>query len=264
MNISSASYKTRGNALPHVAVLLLIMVYTGMSVMFLLIWLGVNTFITLAAFIGSMVFIMALFSGETEYVIDTNGVQKNLVTWLFKRVVKKSFKWAEIKSYKNGKDLNRSLEEYEFLEITFKNSETWQILDSRNVADFQIFRDSFFAAVKIFNEEIPAPETILNLPHEPKTDKSARQFQPARSIPVQVEKKTEANTQRPHIERSKTFYETFAAKVVFWIFAAFFSALAGFLIKNPEYLKASYLIRFGIIIVPGMLYFAGKIYRKKK
>ncbi len=250
-------YKTTSTTLPSVGALIGIMFGLGSGLMFVAIWLGANVWVSMIALMAPMFFSAAFFGGSGFYWIDEKGIGRTIKARISYRKLNSSvqeyFTWKEVSSFKHGKDLNRSMQEYEYLEIKLPGARVWQITDKDSKPEFAIFRDEFLSRINAYNataepvQENPAAEA----PHP------AKQYAGVGAV-------TTASTQHAKIEQEKTFYERPIAHILFWTIAAVVGYLAFFLIQTPGYLKPTYIFRFAFVLGPGLAYFFYRLYVKKK
>jgi hypothetical protein len=225
MNIPHTIFHSNSHAFKSFWVLLYLMVSAGVGSMFVVTMLTTHLALAMAALLLPMFLVLGFFAGKTEYVMDGNSLEKHLTTFLRGRKVDKRYNWAQVKSFKTGSDLSRSMEEYNFLEINFAGGDTWQLTDQGNKAEFENFKQVFLAAIDIYNsQKAESPEASAH--HHSSTLNK--------------------------IEQEKTFYETTWAKVFFWHMALFVSMVMGFLYLNPQYGGAITTFRLSFVILPGM------------
>lgn len=218
-----------------------------MAVLYLAILLGAGVWISLFLFLGVMILTMGLFSGEGEYILRSEGVYKKVIPFLslsFKRKERIWFhSWNEIKSFKCGKDMNRSLQEYEYLWIRFNGGSAWQITNQKNDSEFQQFKNNFIRIVRQLNKE--AEDYSVT------TGKNLDTFSPS------------AHLTHP-IRQKKTFYETVWAKIFVWLMVAFITGISIVFIKDPQLLSSHSFFRIIYIIIPGIGYILYRVYWKRK
>ncbi len=163
--IQEIRYKTKTHTLPSLFLLVYIMTMAGMTIMLALIMLGAGVWLSMAVFMGVIIFTMGLFAGEGEFILNNDGVSKKVRTMIpliGKRDKIQFHKWEEVASFKNGKDMNRSLQEYEYLRIKFRSGGAWQITNQKNDAAFQQFKNSFIEAVQQLNIEVQSQQGAVS------------------------------------------------------------------------------------------------------
>ena len=253
MHIPRTTVQAKSHRFKSPAILIYLMVSAGMGAVFITIFLGLPWVVSIVALVGPMFLIIGLTAGKTEYIIDVDFLEKKLVTFLREKRIDRKYTWNEITSFKEGKDMNRSYEEYSFIEINFKDWTTWQITDQVDKAGFEKFREVFLQAVQQRNE--PATET-----NSAQATVAATQV----SAASQSANKPQAATANHLIIQKKTLYETVWAKVFFWAMALFVSGIWGFLLVNPQYRSFTTGFRITFVIIPGLLYLYYRIYIKRK
>lgn len=253
MHIPRITVQTKSHRFKNLGILIYLMFSAGMAAMFVTIFLGLPVVVSIVALLVPMFLIVGYTSGKTEYIIDSLFLEKKLNTFFGNRRIDKQYTWNEVSSFKEGKDMNRSYEEYSFIEINFKDWTTWQITDQVDKAGFEKFREVFLQAVQQRNE--PATETS-----------SAQATVAAAHVSAvsQSANKPQAATANHLIIQKKTFYETVWAKVFFWAMALFVSGIWGFLLVNPQYRSFTTGFRITFVIIPGLLYLYYRIYVKRK
>ncbi|MFN8286096.1 MAG: hypothetical protein U0V74_05045 [Chitinophagales bacterium] len=251
-------YKTKGTTLPTVGALIAVMFGLGTAGMYLAILCGAGAIVSMLALMGPMVLAALFFGGEGFYWIDENGIGKTITSSINYKKLNSStqeyFTWKEVVSFKHGQDLNRSLNQYEYLEIKLPGSRIWQITDEANKADFVRFRAEFLSRIQTYNA----------------VDKSAEVMQKSEAPHMAAEASTTKEVTSPrgpithNIKQEISFYERPVAHLIFWIIFGGVVYVAYFLWQHPGYIKATYVFRFAFIIVPGLLYFFYRLYGKKK
>lgn len=248
----NVSYHTKSHTFNNMLALVLLLMTFGMSGMYATIMIGAPVWVSMIALLVPMVALLAFTSGKAVYTINDEELQRSITPFAAKYLSfiptkRAAYRWSKIKHFKNGKEVNRSMQEYEYLEIYFTGGKVWQITDQENQAEFTVFKNAFLQKVEELN--------------------SSAVGSPAKDNAKTPTANTAATTVRSQkIEQRKTFYETVWAKITFWIFALLYSAIIGFLFLNPEYNKWQYQFRLGIIAIPGLAYMWYRIYgtgRKK-
>ncbi len=249
-------YPTNSHILPSLKVMVAVATGISLNCMALAMFLGGGVWLGMAALLIPMFIVFGVFSGSGEYILEEKGIHKNvrpaLLYRLFKYESKAFCAWSDVVMYKTGKDMTRSLQEYEFIEIKIPKNITWQITSQSSKMLFENFKSEFIKAVKSFNQQCEAPESSEVVP----------------SVPQPVQQKTELVLEKHSshhiIEQKKSFYETRWAKPVYLMLAVFFSGIVGFLIFNQQYFSLSNIFRISFVVIPGMVYFGYRIYTKKK
>lgn len=252
------SYRTNAHILPGTYALVMVLMGAGTIPMYFSIWQGAGVVWSMIALLLPMLLVAATVTGPADYTIDESGISQTvrpyLLSALFNYSKVSSYKWSHLLSFKNGKDMNRGMQEYEYLTLNFKYSITWKLTDQANQAAFQIFRDAFLRQVEAYNTNGKVdPAKATNVPIEP----AAQQLLQATST------SGAAQQSKPGIERKKDFYETGSAKLVYWIFALAVCSLIAFLITHTQYISGTNIFRIAVVILPGMAYFFYRVYGKK-
>lgn len=246
MNIPRTVFHSNSHGFKSFWVLVYLMVSAGMFGMFVVMILTSNVLLAMAGLLIPMLLVIGFFAGKTEYVIDSEGLHKTLSTFIRGRKVERKYLWRDVKSFKEGSDVSRSMEEYNYLEIDFEGGDTWQLSDQRDKPGFENFKAAFKQAIETYNGQV----AVTGVPHAPESPVTQ-----ATTSPLSAKHK---------IVQKKTFYETAGAKVFFWVMAVFISGIMGFLFLNPEYGGATTTFRLSFIILPGMGYLYYRLYVKGK
>jgi hypothetical protein len=249
MNIPRTVFRSNAHRFRSVWILIYLMVSAGMFGMFVVMMLASSVLFAMAGLLIPMLLVVGFFAGKTEYVIDGEGLQKTILTFINGKKLERKYFWRDVKSFKEGSDMDRSMQEYNYLEITFSGGDTWQLTDQRDPTGFAGFKEVFLTAVNEYNGVTGTSSS----PHQPQPDTIAQGL-PTESSAVA----------RRKIEQKKTFYETVWAKVFFWGMAVFVSSVMGFLYLNPEYGGAATSFRLSFIILPGMGYLYYRIFVKRR
>ena len=217
----------------------------GMQAMFVAILLKLHPFVAMAALLGGILAVFGVMGGRMEYRLTTRGLHRwfrpFLGNFLPIRGRARFFHFAEIVSYKREKDLARSMREVEVLKITVRTApfHVW-INDQVNPVGFRRFADAFVEQVESVNQNLAAGHT----PGDPETTDVVE------TKPVQ----------HP-IKRRKGFYSTVFAKVLTVVFVWATLALAAAFFLGEA--RATQLIRFGIVILPGTAYMVYRVFLKR-
>jgi hypothetical protein len=223
---------------------IMIMVTIAMNLMFISIMAGMPTLVSMSVLFGGMMLGIGLLGGEATYTADESGFIQEIrpLPW-FKFIPKnvyRHFRWEEIEWYRQGTDLNRSLQEYRYLKIKV-NRWPYTLQITSDKAD-PVKYDEF--------------------------EKVFMHFADGTAIPGQSDDHTEV----PHpaqkaiwvsAKRRPDFYDTLLARIIFWGFTAAFIGII-FLINFTGILKGTYIFRFLFVIIPGMGYFYYRIFVKGK
>lgn len=246
----NVSYHTKSHTFNNMLALVLLLMTFGMSGMYTAILIGAPVWISMLALMVPMVALLAFSSGKAIYTINDDELQRTITPFAAQYIKTISTKhvayhWSKIKHFKNGKEVNRSMQEYEFLEIHFIGGLVWQITDQANQAEFAAFKNAFMQKV----DELNSRTAVSN---------STTQTTTAAPATTTVSKAVSSHK----IEQRATFYETVWAKILFWGLALFYSGIVAFLSLNPEYNKWQYQFRIGFVALPGLAYMWYRIYGK--
>lgn len=232
MPVTETIYKTRSHTLPRLALLVYLMVMGGFSVMMLLILIGAGVWLSMAVYFAVILLIMGVFSGNAEFVLNEQGIARKVYPFLkvFNKEKITFHTWSEVASYKIGKDMNRSLQEYEFLWIRFKGGSAWQITDRQNAVEFERFKNNFLEIVNTINVKAEDHSIVEQHP----------------------------------IKRKYTFYEKNWSIIYVWVLSILTAGIFVFLLIHPDYISSTTLFRIAMIIIPGLAYIFYRISRNKK
>lgn len=217
-----------------------ITMYIGLSVMFIGIWLNAPVWLLVVLLLGTMYFILSKLSSFATFTLTTDSLSRTLTTtnFLFRDKAEKTYQWKDIKNYKEGMDKGRFRGEYQYLEIRFKDGNEWTLSDNYGIqtADYSEFLQAFVNKVNEYNQlalsssTAPAEQSINNPEAKP-------------------------------IVRKKTIYESVWGK----IFTIALGLFILYIVKYwSDYLSATSLFRVAIILIPGFLYMAYRVFIKEK
>jgi hypothetical protein len=230
---STASFHSKGFRYPFWPSILLIMQF-GMLAMFASFAIGVPAIISVFILLGAFVVGIGLIGGYTSYFLNSDGIVQEVSSFNWMPIkmkpVTRSFKWSDIKSYKIGSDLSRSLQRYNYLYISVRKM-PYQLRLSDDQSD-KIALQNFTALFEQSIEKEAAANEIFS---------------------------TAFGNQPAHLLRKPDFYHTKFAHLLFWLFM-FVIAWIAWAIYTTGNLKGSYVWRFSVIIIPGMSYFAYRLY----
>ncbi len=256
--MQEVSYRTNAHILPGTYALVLVLMNAGMLPMFIAIWLGASVGVSMAALILPMILMAAIVTGPADYQLNATGLKRTISPYLLSALFgyrkREAYTWNQVAAYKHGSDMNRSREEYEFLELQFKPRGKWMMTDQQNKEAFSIFRDAFLQAVEQWNTS----GTLIDENSKPANASVVKQPEAA-SVTESL-----TATPAPRIERKKTFYETGAAKVYYWLMALIVSGILAFMWVNGGEVGYTSAFRVSFVILPGMAYLFYRLYGKKK
>jgi hypothetical protein len=217
----------------NTAVLVYIMVNAAMALMMVALFLGAGVFLAMLALFAPVIFILLLKSGNAIYLVTANGIGRTVRTWLKPgKPVEKKYSWKDVSSFREGEDMNRSLQKYQYLTISFKDGATWKITDQSQKEDFVVLKNAFVSGATEYNRAFP----IVPAENE----------KPAKPIRVKAD-----------------FYETGKAKALFIGFLICTGLIVASILITGIF-KIGYLFRFSLAIIPGLLYIGSRIMKKKK
>jgi hypothetical protein len=95
----------------HTWLTLLVAVYVGMMVMFTLIALAANVFVTVVALMVTIYVVIALIAYKGTYTLDESGIHESLVPYVslfnLKKAQDRRFAWQQVGAYKLTEDASR-------------------------------------------------------------------------------------------------------------------------------------------------------------
>jgi hypothetical protein len=228
----------------HTWLTLLVAVYVGMMVMFTLIALAANVFVTVVALMVTMYVVIALIVYKGTYTLDESGIHESLVPYVslfnLKKAQDRHFTWQQVGAYKLSEDASR----YD-LDFSKANQKVIFTLYLKDPTYKIVFNNGKTAATKaafgLFIKEFLAKVEDVNRTGTPYvTAGPARYLAEAEDGPV--------------IRRKKSFYEKPIAKLVTILFIVFTIGLVSFMIQG--YGSATNWFKLLFLIVPGTLYMA--------
>lgn len=211
----------------------------GMALMFVPITLDLSPFLGMAALLGGICLVLGLRAGRMDYRLTPEGLERHFRPFLQPLLKlparRQSFSYADIKAYRRGEDLARSLRERAFLNIDLRRApHRIAITGEHDEAGFQAFADAFERQVARLNRGEAAP---------PLEKPGRRQERP-----------------RP-IRAKGSFYDTLGAKAL-TLFFLLLSAGLGAAYLSAEGTPGN-LIRFALVILPGTAYLTWRVFIKK-
>jgi hypothetical protein len=240
------------------------MVNVAMVLMFLTIMGGFHPFIGVAIMMLSMIFCIGITGAQMEYKLTQEGIVQELrpFSWSIIKLSASSrlFKWNEIKSYRSGNDLSRGMQGYHYLYISVSRFPYQLRLsdDQSSKDELTAFEKAFenIISTGIFNESTVASPP----PGKAVTDGMAAndESRPSRSTVIG----DDAQPGWP-VKRKPDFYHSKMAHVIFWFFVVLFALIGYQLVATRNSNFANYW-RMGIVVIPGMLYFAWRLYGRQR
>ncbi|WP_416438464.1 hypothetical protein [Phnomibacter sp. MR] len=243
-SVPIAVFNSRSFRLPFLMSIFIIM-QISMGAMFFPIIVGAPIWISAGVLFASIFLSIGLLAGHCSYSLHPQGITQQIrsFSWMpvFKKTTVRHFSWQDIQTYKMGSDLSRSMEQYNYLYISVRRF-PYQL----RLSDHQWDKQAFLHFVQAFEAQVTAQATQQKSPIS--TSSSSNTVLDA--------------APNMSIKRKPSFYERPIAHVVFWILAIGSGLLAWFMTEY-ELTQARYLNRFSVIIIPGLSYFAYRLYIKK-
>ncbi|MCP4125032.1 MAG: hypothetical protein GY751_25100 [Bacteroidetes bacterium] len=255
--METASYHTKGFITGSSIKWIIIISQAVLFIMIPLILFGLHPLIVTGVLIGAMALGFGLVSGKVIYTIDDSGIIKEVEPIMFKHFWKNHtfqfYPWDHIESFREGMDMNRSYEEFQYLTIFTKGGKKLEInTKSGEKNSFQNFSRVFRLYV------IAAEEGKI-------TDTS-------RPVSAKLEKEmmeegvdmTGINSVKKHTIKEKPgFYQTTFAKVLTLFFMVVSAGIIAALVVMDNN-RFSNIFRFVFIIVPGTAYMYYRVFVKGK
>jgi hypothetical protein len=221
-------------------------VSVSMGLMFALIFVGIPFWLTGILFFGIMYGCMYLLFNEATFVLSENYLERLQPRKppYFTSLLEQKYRWEEVASFKKGTDSGRYRGEYQYLEIFFKDGTKWSLTDSygEKKIGFNDFMTQFNTKVNQIND---ADSTIDEKPF------------------TKVEE-TKWESNPPKIKQKKTFYDTIWAKLFTALMIVFVIGILLFYIVNPRYLNFSSGVKVLVVLIPGVIYLAKRVFFSNK
>ncbi len=203
---------------------------------------------------------IGIIGAHATYTLEAEGIRQHLEPFKWSLVklpaVTRHFSWQDIRSYKVGSDMSRSMEQYNYLYISVRRF-PWQL----RLSDHQSSKEHLAAFTEAFEQYLQGivPSAVAaGLPPTGEMVRADNEVVPAGDYAASGHRNT--TTARPSaIRRKPDFYDTRLAHVFFWMLVLTFSILALTIVSTGN-IKTSYLWRFNIVILPGMGYYAWRLY----
>lgn len=230
-----ASFHSKGFRYPFWLSILVIM-QMGMLAMFASFAIGVPVFMSVIFLLVAFTLGIGLIGGYTSYSLHKEGIEQVVKPFNWSpiklRSLTRSFAWSDIKSYKTGSDLSRSMQRYNYLYISVRKM-PYQLRLSDDQSDKEALRIFTEAFEKVLTKELVDQQPFYTL--------AADKNQPIKLL------------------RKPDFYHTRFAHIIFWFFILAVSIIAWVMFTTNN-LKERYLWRFSAVIVPGLGYMAYRLY----
>lgn len=213
----------------------------GLIFVFATAYTTLNPIISTILMVSAMALVLYILSSETVFYIDGSGLSRKVLSKNFALQFQKDkyYQWSDVQSFKNGTDKGKYRGEFQFLEINFKNGDSWKLTDmyGERIVAYNQFLTTFLSIVNVQNE--------------------SRKMQPTTKVTASAIPTTLEATEL--IQRKKTFYETIYAKLFTIAIGVFLFII---LTKGIAYLNNSSIFKIGLVIVPGFLYLAYRSFIK--
>jgi hypothetical protein len=212
----------------------------SLGILFIGIFAKLPVWLLVLFIVGLMYYIVTLISCIATFRLSESTLQRTLENpgFLLKKHAFMSHRWSDVKGYKNGTDRGRYRGEYEYLEVKFKNGDEWVLNDMYGAKkdEFGSFLTCFLSQVEDYNQSLPttAPATTY-----------------ANTNPV---------ADLTPIVRKKTIYESIWGKLFTVLLGIFILAAIGF---GLPYMGATSFFKLGVVIIPGFLYMAYRVFIRK-
>lgn len=207
---------------------LLSAVLIGLGALSVLIMLSASPILAAAGLFLTLWVVIGRGVGDIEYTITPEGLEMAATPLLHgsdDAPIKQTLPWKRVRSLEHKTDVSRAFREFRQVRLRVRGYpyRVW-ITDSENTPNFDRFCDALTARVEAVNRErIRSDESLISV----KPD----------------------------------FYERPVARVVFAVFALMAVGLLG--AAGVGMLSATNLIRLGLVILPGVLYMAYRLFRRR-
>lgn len=216
--------------------------------------IGLHWIVVMIIFLGIIVFMILALSVHVVYQTDGQQIVKTAVPVIkgipfigIPPVERKNIN--QIKSFLEGKDLNRSYETYEYLKLWFDDATTWKIVSKRETADdFSRFKVIVVSKIGEINSNITPREMPIEANPQSKTSGKYLDFR---------------SEHKPLIKRKISFYESIWGKIVAVAFLFITILFVIFYVYNPKYLKETHLFKLLVVIIPGTVYLLYRTFLSK-
>lgn len=257
------SFRCKGFRWPFWLSIVLLLNFS-MIIMFLTFSIGLPPFLSVAVLLLSMVFGIGVTGAHTEYSITSEGIAQELrpLQWSLIKLppARRFFKWDEIKSYRAGEDLSRGLQRYHYLYISVSKF-PYQLRLSDHQASKEALAVFEAAFQSVIETGVVGPTAVTkNLPGFEKVREDT-QTHAHSSTPLTYH--DDSSGSALPVRRKPDFYHSRRAHVLFWFFAAVFATIGYQLIITGNTNLTNYW-RMAVVVVPGMSYFAWRLYGRQR
>jgi hypothetical protein len=208
-------------------------VFISMGSMMLLMSIGVPAIFATVFFLLAIYFSIKALSGNATYYLYSWGFRQEISPfWKYKKSISRTFTWDDLSSYQSGIDLNRSHQEYNYLNLNLKRAPKHIQLSDANadMGSFLTFRKDF--------ENLMDNATV-------------------NTLDTTLEQK-----KRKPIKRKADFYATIWAKLLTLFFVFLCVAILTFALYYGP-MGASSWFKLSVIIIPGTIYMVWRVFYMK-
>lgn len=222
---------------------ILVVTAVGMQLMMVVLMLRLPAAWAFVALLGGISVTLGFMAGDVVYSLDDQGVRRvwrPLASRFLKvKATERLVTWAQVEDYRHDRDLTRSLQELEFLEIDVREPKArWVVTDRQDAPGFGTFRDAFLARVS-------APDVATS------------------GAAISTNDLSETITGRAtEIRRRRGFYETIWAKLLSALFLVAALGWLGYAATGG--LDRAQLFRFGVVIFPGLAYILWRTWGRRQ
>lgn len=138
------------------------MTFAGLAVVWIAATAGLHPVVTTALLIAVMLWLALRAGGEVVYTLDERGVRREFRSLLAARAglaaSATELGWDEIASFRHQRDMSRSFQEVESIELQGPTGPPWIVTDRQDPAGFARFRDAFLLRVGTRTAAVRAPD----------------------------------------------------------------------------------------------------------
>jgi len=225
-SFSSKSF-INGGVLSNIAVVTVL----SLAIMTTLISLAINFWVVLVVFMLSIYLMVVFRSGNVTYNLYSWGFAQHITpSFKKRRLVKRSFKWEDLVSYRVGIDMDRQMKEYNYLKLQLhKQPFQIQMNDAKSsMAPFLDFRNAFVEQLESYNRK-------------------------ATHVDSGTEKKAT-------VRKKPGFYKTWFAKVLTILFIIITALAIVYVLFQGGSVRPTNLFRIFVILLPGTAYMVYRVF----
>lgn len=244
--------------------------------MFIFIWLGLPTWLTVALFVIIIYLAIYSFVYTAQYWIYNDRIVEDLQPKLsfmpFIRAKQNTYAWADLESYLQDVTLTRYYGERAYLKLYFKNPKRLVHINEGNEAiEKENFAQFLLAFTALIDGDAPQNQTTAST--QPAQNQSVRQNETteAAAVPTQPERAAIANASvvKPIKARAKkSFYNGVGGKILAIVFLVLTATLVGMHFFPDSFggikIKGTASWRLWVVILPGTMYLVGRAFFSKK